>query len=146
MHWYSSIIGTWFHPTCFSLYPTGTPYCHIPLKGTLHLLSHFRAPADFRNLLGFSCLPRSRTFSAWRIEAVPSLAGRACRARAALSPPVPVPAGRAALRYLPSAHKVVAQHQSNVNTGLAWAPAPLPDTPLLLEKCGQFSSFCLLSN
>lgn len=57
--------------------------------------------------------------------------------------PGPAPECRAAQRDLPSAHKVVAQHYINVNTGLAWAPALLPDILLLLEKCRQFSSFSL---
>lgn len=76
---------------------------------------------------------------------MPSSAHGPCPASAAFVPQLPVPAwGGSALfpfcpalfiyfpsaqRYLPSAHKVVAQHQINVNTGLGWAPALLPDTP-----------------
>lgn len=132
-HWYSSIIGTWFHPTCFSLYPTGIPYCHIPLQGTLH----FRAPVDFHNLLAFSWLPGSRGGSSWRMQAVPSSGSRVPVS------PVPVPP-----RYLPSAHKVVAQHQINdVNTGLAeLLPSYLTPSCCWEKNFGNFLPARQLSN
>lgn len=62
--------------TCFSLYPRGESECHVPLRGTLHLLPRFRAPADFHHLFGFCWLPRSWTGSLWRIQTILSLPAR----------------------------------------------------------------------